>query len=183
MKNPIFHRIKQDKAPEILNCIVEITKGDYNKYEFDHELGILKLDRVLYGPTFYPVDYADVPGTWNKYDKDPLDAVIITTRPLEPSTLVEGRVVGMMEMIDCGEKDHKIICVNNVDPRFDYVKTYKDLADWTLKDLKTFMEIYKYAQKGPGAVKVPGFVGKTEAFRFINSCIKEYKKKFAKEIE
>ena len=33
-----FHTIKQDKAPEELNLIVEITRGDANKYEYNKEM-------------------------------------------------------------------------------------------------------------------------------------------------
>lgn len=178
MKNQIFHQIQQDEAPEILKCVVEIPKGEFNKYEYDHKIGMIKLDRVLYGPFAYPVDYCDVPGTWNEHDKDPLDAVLLVSNPVHPGILVEGRVVGMMEMIDDGEIDHKIICVAKEDPRYDYVKTYKDLPEWALKDVKIFMETYKHAQVGPGAVKVPGIKGKEEAFKFIEECIAAYKKKF-----
>jgi inorganic pyrophosphatase len=61
-----FHDIKQDKAPEILKLLTEISKGDFVKYEFNREYGILEVDRVLYGPVHYPVVYADVPQTWKK---------------------------------------------------------------------------------------------------------------------
>lgn len=172
--------IQQDKAPEVIKCLIEIPKGTFNKYEYDTELGLIKLDRVLYGPFAYPVDYCDVPKTWNEHDKDPLDAVMFTSHPVYPYVLVEGRVVGMMEMIDQGEIDHKIICVNNKDPRFDHIKDYKDLTDWALKDLKIFMEVYKYAQVGPNAVQVPGFKGKEEAYKFIRECMAAYDKKFGK---
>lgn len=180
MQDSLFHKIKQDKAPEILKCIVEIPKGDFNKYELNHELGILELDRVLYGPNFYPVDYLDVPNTWNKYDNDPLDAVLFSTKPLYPGILVEARVVGLMEMIDNKQKDHKVLCVTHKDPRFDKIKDYRDLPEWAIKDLKTFMETYKYAQTGPGTVKVPAVRGKQEAYKFINECLKEYQKKFGR---
>ena len=71
-----FYNIPQDKAPEVLNLIVEIQKGDINKYEYNKEYGVLELDRVLYGPTVYPVNYCDVPNTWNAGDEDPLDAAL-----------------------------------------------------------------------------------------------------------
>ena len=173
-----FHTIPQDKAPEEINLIVEIQKGDINKYEYNHEYGILELDRVLYGPTHYPVNYCDVPGTWNVDDGDPLDAVVFSTTTLMPGTLVKGRVVGMMEMIDNDETDHKIVCVAEKDPRYEHVKSVEDLSPFERKDLKTFMEIYKYAQTGPGTVKVGEFLATTQAHKKINDSIEAYKKKF-----
>lgn len=173
-----FHTIKQDKAPEELKLIVEISQGDTNKYEFNKEIGILELDRVLYGPTFYPVNYCDVPGTWNNGDNDPLDAVIFSTYPINPGVLATGRVIGVMEMIDNGETDHKIICVNKKDPRFDHVQNINDLTEYQKKDLKTFMEIYKIAQTGRDTVKVGEFLNKEKAFELIKESVEEYKKKF-----
>lgn len=176
--NALFHRIKQDKAPEVIKVIVEIQKGDHVKYEYDHESDILVVDRVLYGPVYYPAVYADVPGTWNINDGDPLDAVVYTSGNIVPGVMMYGRVIGMMEMIDNGEIDHKIITVNDKDPRFKHVNSIEDLPPYEIKDLQTFMETYKYAQTGPGTVQIPGFKGKEEAYEFIRQSMEEYKKKF-----
>lgn len=174
----LFHTIKQDKAPEIIKVLVEIPRGDFVKYEYNHEYGVLEVDRVLYGPVFYPVVYADVPGTWNTGDGDPLDAVVFTTGNIVPGAMVYGRVVGVMEMIDNGEVDNKIITVNDKDPRYKNINDIGDLPEYQLKDLQTFMETYKYAQSGPGTVKIPGFKGKDVAHQLILEAITEYKNKF-----
>ncbi|MFA6981403.1 MAG: inorganic diphosphatase [Patescibacteria group bacterium] len=173
-----FHIIPQDKAPELLNLIVEIEKGTMIKYEYNHKYGILELDRILYGPTQYPVNYCNVPCTWNQDDNDPLDAILYCSGNLVPGTLASGRVVGMMEMIDNGEKDHKILCVADKDPRYGHIKTLEDLTPYELKDVKTFMEIYKIPQTGPKTVQVGDFLGLKEAYRFIENGIEYYKEKF-----
>jgi len=181
MQNPNshFHIIEQDKAPQILNVIVEISQGDSNKYEYNKELGILELDRVLYGPTFYPINYCDVPQTWNEGDNDPLDAVLFSSYPVVPGVLAKGRVVGIMEMDDNGEQDHKIICVNDKDPRFDHVKTVADLTEYQLKDIKSFMEMYKIPQTGKGTVTVGEFLGPDAAYEEITKAQAAYKAKFS----
>lgn len=178
MQHSHFHIIKQEKAPEVLNLIVEIQKGDFNKYEYNKDLGILELDRVLYGPTFYPVNYCDVPSTWNEGDDDPLDAVVFSTGPILPGTLVKGRVVGVLEVIDNDEIDHKIICVNDKDPRYKHVKTFEDLTPYELKDLQTFFETYKIPQTGPGTVKVGQFLSPEDAYKMIHEAIAVYNNKF-----
>jgi inorganic pyrophosphatase len=178
-KNPThFHIIPQDDAPEKLNLLVEIQQGDVNKYEYNHEYGILELNRVLSGPTYYPVNYCDVPGTWNEEDGDPLDAVVYGTKNLLPGILVKGRVIGMMEMVDNNEPDPKIICVADYDPRYEHVQSLDDLAPYQIKDLKTFMEIYKFAQTTDSLVQVGDFKGKKEAYEIINRCVETYKKRF-----
>lgn len=176
--NSHFHTIPQNNAPQILNLIVEIEKGGFIKYEYDHELGILVCDRVLYGPVHFPVNYCDVPRTWNRHDNDPLDAVVFTKGNIQPGTMCVGRVIGVMEMLDGGEKDNKIICVNHKDPRYDHINEIKDMRDWDLKDMKTFFETYKHAQEGAGHVKVGRFLGKKHAYKIINEAVKDYDKKF-----
>jgi len=44
-----------------LNCVVEIPKGSRNKYEYDPELGGIKLDRFISASVVYPTDYGFVP--------------------------------------------------------------------------------------------------------------------------
>lgn len=181
MKNPnsLFHIVEQDKAPEVLKLIVEISQGDANKYEYNKDYGVLELDRVLYGPTFYPVNYCDVPQTWNEGDNDPLDAVLFSTYPIVAGTLATGRVVGVMEMDDNGEQDHKIICVNAKDPRFAHVNSIDDLTEYQKKDLKSFMELYKIPQTGKGTVTVGEFLDADKAYELIKEAQEVYKQKFA----
>jgi inorganic pyrophosphatase len=140
---------------------------------------MLELDRVLYGPLFYPVNYCDVPGTWNEGDNDPLDAVLFSSAPITPGILARGRVIGMMEMDDNGETDHKIVCVNAKDPRYDHVQSIDDLTPYEKKDLKTFFELYKIPQTGKDSVKVGNFLNAQEAGKFIEECVKAYQTKFS----
>ena len=46
-----------------LHCLVEIPKGSRNKYEWDEELGGIKLDRFLFSSVVYPTDYGFVTDT------------------------------------------------------------------------------------------------------------------------
>src|SRR3989344_7249232 len=178
MNNSHFHIIQQDKAPEFLKLIVEIKRGYSIKYEYNHELGILEMDRVLYSPVHFPVNYCDVPQTWNEDDGDPLDAVVLASGDIVPGVLVKGRVIGVMEMIDNGEKDFKIICVADKDPRYKEIKTVDDLREFEKKDMQTFFETYKYAQTGPGSVVVGEFLGPEDAYKLIKEAMVSYKKKF-----
>ncbi|MEQ1932974.1 MAG: inorganic diphosphatase, partial [Fimbriimonadaceae bacterium] len=50
-------------APNTFNTVIEIPKGSTNKYELCKETGLLRLDRVLYSPLFYPFDYGFIPQT------------------------------------------------------------------------------------------------------------------------
>ena len=45
------------------DVVVEIPKGQRNKYEVDHEKGRIRLDRMLFPATRYPADYGFIEGT------------------------------------------------------------------------------------------------------------------------
>ena len=159
---------------EEMNVIVEINKGSKNKYEIDKETGLIALDRVMYTSQDYPYDYGFVPQTlWD--DGDPLDVIILTTTPLFPGLLVKVRPVAMMDMVDDGESDVKIIAVPVKDPRWDDVKDLVDVNKHTIKEMEHFYKTYKELQNKSVAVK--GFSGKNEAMKTFNKAIESYKKK------
>ncbi|MEK6820891.1 MAG: inorganic diphosphatase [archaeon] len=162
------------KAPEIINVIIEVPKGSNNKYEFDKEAGIVKLDRVLYSAVFYPTDYGFVPNTLCD-DGDPLDAFVLSTNAFCPGVWVEARPIGMIQMVDGGEQDDKLLCVPAKDPRFDHVKTIRDVSPHGLKEIQHFLSTYKLLQKKTVVVKE--WQGVEDAHALIRKSIKNYSKK------
>jgi inorganic pyrophosphatase len=133
--------IGQD-APRIVNMVVEIPQGSTNKYEFDHELGVFRLDRTLYSPLFYPFDYGWVCGTLAD-DGDPLDILAITTHPTFTGCLIPARPLGVLMMRDNKGPDEKILSVSSVDPRFEKIHRLSDLQPHVLKEIVHFFDIYK----------------------------------------
>ncbi|MCG0313701.1 MAG: inorganic diphosphatase, partial [Calditerricola sp.] len=67
----------------IVDAFIEIPAGSQNKYEYDKEAGVFRLDRVLYSPMHYPADYGYLKGTL-ALDGDPLDILVLTTFPTFP---------------------------------------------------------------------------------------------------
>ena len=70
-------------ADEPLKCLVEIPKGSRNKYEFDHDENVIKLDRFLFSSMVYPTDYGFIPDTCGQ-DGDPLDVMVCVSEPTFP---------------------------------------------------------------------------------------------------
>jgi inorganic pyrophosphatase len=165
-----------EKAPEVVNVIVEIPKGSHNKYELDEKLGIIKLDRVFYSPFYYPLDYGFIPQTRSE-DGDHLDALIIGSDPVPTGVLVEARPIGMLNMIDSGEADPKLLCVQAKNPRFDTIKDIKDIEAWQphlLKEIVHFMEHYKDLQGKK--VTTNGWGDAQAAYVEIKKAAEAYKK-------
>lgn len=171
-----------DKAPEEFNCIIEIPRGSQNKYEVDKDTGLIKLDRVNYSAAGFPFDYGFVPQTlWE--DGDPLDVVVVTTYPLQSGVLAKVRPVGVLEMIDSGESDYKIIAVPVKDKHFEEVKDIEDINPHLLKEFTHFFSTYKLLKSDnpeENKVDLRGFKGKQEAVKTVERAIELYKEKFQK---
>jgi inorganic pyrophosphatase len=136
-----------EKAPEIVNLVTEIRKGEKNKYEFDKETGRLFLDRVNGTALGYPSDYGYVPDTMCE-DGDPLDGLLIIDESVPHGTVVPARPIGVLYMIDDGEKDEKLICVPADDVSKDHIKDLADLGENFQKVIEHFYTHYKDWKKG-----------------------------------
>ena len=140
----LLHDIPAGSA-DAMNVIIEIPKFSKNKYEIDKETGIIALDRVMHTAQDYPFDYGFVPRTlWD--DGDALDVVVLTTYPLAPGILVRLRPVAIMDMVDGGDSDSKVIAVPHDDPRWDHVQDLKDVNKHTIKEIQHFFATYKSIQ-------------------------------------
>ena len=168
-----------DDAPNEINVIIEIPKGSHNKYEIDKATGLIKLDRANYGSAAYPFDYGFVPQTlWE--DGDALDVVLLTTFPLAPGILVNARPVALMEMIDSGESDYKILAVPVDDRRWDDVQDLADINKHNLREYQNFFENNKQLKGKPAVITIHGYKGKSDAIAAIKKSIELYKAKFSK---
>lgn len=165
---------------EKINVIVEVPKGSQNKYEIDKDTGLIKLDRANYSNAAFPCEYGFVPQTlWD--DGDALDVVVLATFPIPTGILVKVRPVGLMEMIDTGEEDFKIIAVPVKDKRWETVRDLSDVNPHTLKDVQHFFETYKALKGEPAEVSIRGFKGASEAKAAFEKSKKLYTEKFGKQ--
>lgn len=129
-------------CPEVVRMIVEIGKNSSNKYEYDPELGVFRLDRVLHSPIHFPGDYGFIPGTIAE-DGEPIDVLSIVEQPTFPSCMLEIRPIGILDLIEESETDHKVLAVPRRSPRFDSVHTIADIGPHVLDEIQHFFTIYK----------------------------------------
>lgn len=177
----LWHEVSRGKnIPEEVNVIIEIPKNSSNKYEIDKETGLIALDRANYSYAPYPFDYGFVPQTlWE--DGDALDVIVLTTFPLNVGVLVRVRPVAVMEMIDGGESDYKVIGVPVDDKRWEDVKDLSDINKHNLKEFVHFFETYKELKKGEkGIVVINKISDKAAAIDAVNKSIDLYEEKFGK---
>jgi inorganic pyrophosphatase len=160
-------------ADEIVEVMIEIPAGSRNKYEYDHEQHVMKLDRRLFAAMVYPADYGFVPDTLAE-DDDPLDAMVLLEEPTFPGCMVRGRPLGIFWMEDEKGPDAKIICVPDFGPTFDKVDDLEHLPGHLLQEIEHFFDTYKDLEPGKSS-STAGFEGKDAAWREINAARERFR--------
>lgn len=172
----VWHDISLDRINKNnFIAVVEISKGEKNKYELDKETGMLKLDRVLYTATHYPTNYGFIPKTYAD-DNDPLDVLVLCQEKIQPLTLVECYPIGVIIMIDGDERDEKIIAVASKDPFLNGYQDVSELPNHISAEITHFFEVYKQLEEKQTMVKE--VLGREQAKQIIEQCIENYKDKF-----
>ena len=156
----------------VINVLIEIPGGSKNKYEFDKDMNAFALDRVLFASVQYPFDYGFVPNTLAD-DGDPLDGMVMMDEPTFPGCVIAARPIGMLEMIDGGDRDEKILCVPTEDPRYKEVKSLKDVAPHRLEEIAEFFRTYKNLEKKE--TEILGWKDIDAVKPLVEECIKAYK--------
>lgn len=166
-----------DKAPGIVNVVIEIRKGERNKYEVDKETGRLFLDRVNGTTMGYPADYGYVPDTLCE-DGDPVDALLIIDESTPHGVVVPSRVIGVLYFEDDGEMDEKLIVVPADDVSKDHIKDVDDLGPNFKKVIEHFYKHYKDWKKDWTGVKAEfkGWGNAEGGKTVVTESIERYKK-------
>ncbi|MGL5833295.1 MAG: inorganic diphosphatase [Waterburya sp.] len=164
--------IPAQPKPGIINVLIEIPGGSKNKYEFDKDMNAFALDRVLFASVKYPYDYGFVPNTLAD-DGDPLDGMVMMDEPTFPGCVIAARPIGMLLMIDGGDRDEKILCVPAEDPRYNEVKSIKDIAPHRLEEIAEFFRTYKNLEKK--VTEIQGWKDVDAVTPLVEECIKAYK--------
>jgi inorganic pyrophosphatase len=131
-----------EQFPDIVEIIVEIPRGSRNKYEFDEEAEVFRLDRVLSSAVYYNFDYGFIEGT-RAGDGDHTDAILLIGEGTFPGCHVWARPVGGLEMCDENGFDFKVLCVAIADPMYAHYSALPDVSPHRLREIENFFETYK----------------------------------------
>ena len=172
--NP-WHDVMPNIEENEVDAIIEISTGSRAKYELDKVTGLLRLDCVLYSAVYYPANYGFIPQTYAK-DGDPLDILVLSQIPIQPLCIVRAKIIGVMEMIDQGKPDEKLIAVASHDMSVNHIELIKDLPPIFDSELRHFFEEYKKLETK--SVLVEGFSPRKRALEILAEAQEDYKRKF-----
>jgi inorganic pyrophosphatase len=129
-----------------ITAIVETPKGSPQKYDWDEELRLFKLSKILPAGLQFPFDFGFIPGTRGE-DGDPLDVIIISEVKSFTGCCMDCRVIGAITA-DQTERDGKTVrndrflAVPEVSQLFKNVHSLTDLPEDILKQLEAFFKNY-----------------------------------------
>ena len=102
---------------------MEVPRGSRNKYEYDEERGLLRLDRHLFASAVFPADYGFIEGTRTE-DGRHLDALVLVS-----------------ERTRRGGIDDKLLCVSHQEWRD--VDELQDVSERLREEVEHFFSVYK----------------------------------------
>lgn len=173
-----FHEIIEpgDYKSGIVNSVIEIPTGSVLKLEYSIEKKCFELDRVE--PSIFPkpANYGFIPQTLDE-DGDALDTLVVCVEPIPVGTVVECKILGVLNFEDDGEMDYKIICVAS-DDRSENKRllSLADLGEQWQKEVEFHFNHYKDLKKA-GTTKVLGWGDIEEAKKIVAESIERWNNK------
>lgn len=162
-------------VPQEFGAVIEIPLGSNVKYELDKASGLIRVDRLLYSAVYYPANYGFIPQTLAE-DDDPLDVLVLCQEPVVPLTLMRGRAIGVMTMIDSGKRDHKVIAVALDDPEFNRYREASEIPAQRRLMIRRFFQDYK--QLEGKTVEVDDIQPAAAAFPIIEDALRRYRDRY-----
>ena len=160
----------------VINVVVEIPQGSNHKIEWNRDLAVMQLDRVEPAIFAKPTNYGFIPQTLDE-DGVELDALIITDHPLSTGVFLEAKIIGVLEFVDDGEVDDKVIVVPADDRNTgNAINSLDDLPAGLLEQIEHHFNHYKDLKK-PGSTVVKSFGDVERAKEIIRQSIIRWNEK------
>ncbi len=156
-------------------AVIEVPKGSKAKYEYDFELGAVKLARVCFSSFASPANYGFIPRTWCE-DESPLDILVLCQEALYPSTVAEVRILGMLDVRAENKRDPKLLGVAVGDPQLSHLRELQDLPEHLLREVSHFFAHYRELEGRE--ISVRNWHPRREAIQELERARRRYREKW-----
>ena len=128
-----------------INVIIETPKGSTEKYDYDQDLHLFKLKKILPAGMVFPYDFGFIPDTKGE-DGDPLDIIVISEFESFPGCMVECRIIGAIiaEQADKKKKirNDRFLAIPVHAKSFSNIKSIEEVPEQMLEELEQFFVTY-----------------------------------------
>jgi inorganic pyrophosphatase len=169
----LAHLDTWDPKTGSLNVVIETPKGCRSKLEYEPDLGLFELSKVLPRGAVFPFDFGFIPSTVGD-DGDPLDVLILMDEPLPPGCKVTARLIGVIEaeQTEDGqiERNDRLLAVADHCHDFQGTRSIKDLKKSLTKEIEHFF--VSYNEMAGKRFKPIGCRGPRRAERLVQDAAK-----------
>lgn len=129
-----------------VTAIVESPKGSGQKYDFEPEMKLFKLVKILPAGMVFPFDFGFIPDTLGE-DGDPLDIIVISEFQSFTGCVMECRIIGAIKALQTernGEqiRNDRFLGVPVVSELFRDVHNVDQLPERIIEQLRNFFKNY-----------------------------------------
>jgi inorganic pyrophosphatase len=128
------------EAPDRVHVVVEIQQGTQSRYVFAD--GVLTLVEAPYHPLNLPGDYGVLPQTFGR-GGEPLSAIILTTDPTPPGTLLIVKPIALFVADEGKIVRNTILAVPVSDIRYRGVQSISDLQQQDKDAVIAFLQDFR----------------------------------------
>lgn len=169
-----------------IRAVIEIPSGTVEKWELDKSTGEIKWEVVNRKPRVvdyigYPGNYGMIPQTLLSKEKggdgDPLD-ILVLGPPAERGQILKCKIIGVLNLMDNGEKDDKILAVSSNTPMHNLNSIEELNRDYN--GVIEIIELWFTNYKGTGKVESRGYQDQEVALNILHTAIKEYQSTLVK---
>jgi len=177
-----------------VNVVIEIPAGTTAKYETNNKTGMLELEQKNGAPRFvqylgYPVNYGAVPRSVMLKSKggdgDSVD-VLVLGQAVPRGSVVRGRAIGVLSLIDTGEIDDKLIVAMENSP-FAKIGSIAELDakfPGVTAIIQTWFTSYKgFGKDGKLMLSSTGFKDRAAAIKLVGDAVLDYEKSVTTEAD
>lgn len=166
-----------DQGTGDLNAIIETPRNSRNKYKYEPEIDLFKLDGILQSGAVFPFDFGFIPSTVGG-DQDPLDILILMEQPVFTGCLVPSRIIGVIEAEQKSknkvERNDRLIAVFSRSHSYSDINNLQQLNKNILNEIEYFFITYNRI-KGK-EFKPVGHYGSRHAIKIVREGVKNFKK-------
>ncbi len=133
-----------------IHAIIETPKGCAAKYDYDAEMQMFKLKKLLPKGMVFPFHFGFIPHT-KAEDGDPLDVLVLLDELSWPGCVIECKIIGVMEATETKNnktnRNDRLIATANASEKYNKIKDLSSMDDYLEKEIENFFNTYNNLEK------------------------------------
>ena len=133
-----------------INAIIETPKGCAAKYDYDEEMQMFKLKKLLPKGMSFPFHFGFIPHT-KAEDGDPLDVLVLLDELAWPGCVIECKIIGVMEATETENnktnRNDRLIATAIASEKYNKIKDISSMDEYLEKEIENFFNTYNNLEK------------------------------------